>query len=236
MTFQTSSRTGSAISVVVMAFNEASSLEAVVRKIVLSLEGLGRQYEVIIVDDGSSDDTGLISEHLCEEFAMVKVIHHSANEGLGGVYRTGFAKAQNDLVTFFPADGQFPASLIRQFAPLMECADMVLGYLPHRNCSLLVKSLSKAEKLLYKLLFGYLPEFQGILMFQRGLLNEFELKSSGRGWTVLMELIIRTYRSGHRILNVPIEVQPRMSGKSKVNNLPTILDNLKQVFSLRWHL
>jgi len=221
------------ISVVVMAFNEAATLDAVVREIVLTLDGLGRQYEVIIVDDGSTDDTGLISEHLRNEFTKIRVIHHPANEGLGGVYRTGFAQAQSDLITFFPADGQFPAPMIRQFASLMDSADMVLGYLPHRDCSLLARSLSKAEKLLYRLLFGDLPEFQGILMFRRGLLNEFELKSSGRGWTVLMELIIRTCRSGHRIVNLPIEVQPRMNGKSKVNNLATILDNLRQVFLLR---
>src|SRR3990172_1988608 len=102
-----------AVSVIVMAYNEAPSLGAVVQEIVLALDSLGRQYEVIIINDGSSDDTGLISEHLSVKFPKVRVIHHSTNLGLGEVYRTGFSQAQCDLVTFFPADGQFSASIIQ---------------------------------------------------------------------------------------------------------------------------
>jgi hypothetical protein len=86
------------------------------------------------------------------------------------------------------------------------------------------------------LLFGSLPRFQGVLMFRRSLLDELELKSTGRGWTVLMELIIRASRGGYRLVSVPTEMRPRMSGKSKVNNLRTIWANLKQVFALRRHL
>jgi dolichol-phosphate mannosyltransferase len=224
------------VSAVVMAFNEESNLGGVVQEIVLALDGLEWQYEVVIVNDGSSDDTGSISEYLSRRFPKVRVIHHSENLGLGGVYRTGFAQARYDLITFYPADGQYSASIIQQFVPLMDDADMVLGYLPHRDCSFLAKSLSRAEKIIYRLLFGRMPEIQGIFMFRRALLGEFELKSSGRGWAIVMELIIRTYRSGKRIISLPIEVRPRMSGKSKVNNLRTILANLKQVFVLRRYL
>lgn len=225
-----------AVSVIVMAYNEASSLGAVVQEIVLALDSLRRPYEIVIVDDGSSDDTGLISEQLSGKFSKVRVIHHSVNQGLGGVYRTGFAQARYDLITFFPADGQFSASIIQQFVPLMDDADMVLGYLPIRDASFLAKSLSKAEKLLYRLSFGSMPKFQGVFMFRRALLGKFELISSGRGWAVVMELVMRTYRSGYRIISLPTEVRPRMSGKSKVNNLRTVLANLKQIFILRLHL
>jgi hypothetical protein len=152
------------------------------------------------------------------------------------VYRTGFVQAQYDLITFFPADGQFPASIIQQFIPYMDNTDMVLGYLPIRGDSLLAKCLSRAERLLYVLLFGGMPKFQGIFMFKRMLLDKFELKSSGRGWAIVMEFIIRTHRGGYRTISLPTEVRPRMSGKSKVNNLPTILANLKQVFILRRYL
>lgn len=224
------------ISAIVMAFDEVNSLEAVVQEIDSVLSELGRQYEVVIVDDGSSDGTEALAEQLAEELASVRVIHHETNQGLGGVYRTGLAQAQGDFVTFFPADGQFPATIIKQFVPLMDNADMVLGYLPSRNSSLLAKSLSGAEKVLYRLLFGPLPRFQGVLMFRRTLLDELELKSTGRGWAVVMELIIRASRGGYRIASVPTEMRPRLSGKSKVNNLATIWANLKQVIALRRYL
>ncbi len=224
------------ISIIVMAFNEANSLEVVVREIDSVLTELGRAYEVIIVDDGSSDGTQAIADQLAREMGRVRVVHHETNQGLGGVYTTGFAHAQGDFVTFFAADGQLPATIIKQFIPLMDNADMVLGYLPNRNSSLLAKSLSKAERVLYRLLFGPLPNFQGALMFRRTLLNKLELKSTGRGWAVVMELIIRASRAGYRLVSVPTEMRPRISGKSKVNNLPTICANLKQAIALHRYL
>lgn len=224
------------ISVVVMAYNEAGTLEVVVREIHKVLEELARTFEVLIVDDGSDDGTGELADWLAETLPNVRVVHHGANLGLGGVYRTGFAQARGDQVTFFPADGQFPATIISQFVPLMENADMVLGYLPEQKRSLIGQMLSTLERLLYRLLFGPLPRFQGICMFRRALLEQFELQSSGRGWAVLMELIIRTCQGGHRVISVPTTMRPRLSGRSKVNNLRTIWANLRQVIELRCQL
>src|SRR5207247_945179 len=127
-----------------------------------------------------------------------------------------------------PADGQFPPSTIKQFVSLMDDADMVLGYLPNRKRSLLAKGLSFSERVLYTCLFGKMPRFQGVLMFRRELLTKIELASTGRGWTVLMELIIRAERGGYRIVGAATELCPRMSGKSKVKNLSTIYANLRQ--------
>lgn len=225
------------ISVVVLAFNEEESLKAVVHEINSVLQTLGREYEVIIVDDGSTDGTGSIADRLAKETARIRVVHHPINKGLGEAYRTGFALAQGDLITFFAADGEIPAATIKEFTPLMDKADMVLGYLPHRrNSSLLAKSLSKAERMLFWLLFGSFPKFQGVFMLRRTLLSQLELTSRGRGWTVVMELIIRASRGGYRIVSAPTAMRPRMSGKSKVKNLATIWDNLRQVFALRLYL
>lgn len=224
------------ISTVIMAFNESDGLKKVFGEIQLTLSEMGNSYEILIIDDGSTDGTKAIAEGLAEEFASVRVIHHKTNQGLGGVYRTGFLNAQGDYITFFPADGQFPATIIKEFFSFMDNYDMVLGHLPRRKSSFLAKGLSKAEKIFYTLLFGPLPEFQGILMFRRSLLKEIELKSAGRGWTVLMELIIRTQRGGYRLISVPTQMRPRISGTSKVNNISTIWDNLKQAFILRRYI
>ncbi|MFC1576155.1 glycosyltransferase family 2 protein [Candidatus Omnitrophota bacterium] len=222
-----------AISVVVMAFNEAGSLEPAIREIETVLRELGRPYEILVVDDGSPDDTGKIADRLAQKSDNIRVIHHEANKGLGGVYRTGFQNARGKLITFFPADMQFPADIIKQFVPLMDNADMVLGYIPDRKSSLLAKSLSACERVLYSILFGPLPRFQGILMFRRTLLDGLKLKSSGRSWTILMELIVRTRKTGHRIVSVPTGFRPRAEGRSKVNNFATIWVNLTQVLALR---
>jgi len=219
-----------------MAYAEAATLDGVVREIHAALVALRRPYEVVIVDDGSADGTGDLADRIAGETAGVRVVHHGTNRGLGGVYRTGFAEARQDFVTFFPADGQFSADLLGRYVALMAEADFVLGYFPPAGRSLAGRVLSWGERLLYRALFGPLPRFQGILMFRRSVLARLPLTSTGRGWAVLMELILRASRAGCRMRSIPIEVRPRRSGVSKVQNLRTITSNLRQVLELRLRL
>jgi glycosyltransferase involved in cell wall biosynthesis len=223
------------LSVVVMAYDEAANLEAVVRELHGAVGALPgpRADELLIVDDGSRDGTGAVADRLASALPGVRVIHHQVNRGLGGVYRTGFSEAAGELVTFFPADGQFPATIIQAFYPLMHDHDLVLGYLPQRASSPLAKGLSAAEKVLYRLLFGPMPRYQGVFMVRRQVLLGLTLRTTGRGWGVVMEMVLRIFRGPYRVTSVPTTLRPRMSGQSKVNNLRTVWINLKQAVVLR---
>jgi glycosyltransferase involved in cell wall biosynthesis len=223
------------LSLVVMAFNEAANLEPVVRElhaVVQSLPGAST-HELVIVDDGSSDGTGPLADQLAATLPNVRVVHHGLNRGLGGVYRTGFEEARMDLLSFFPADGQFPATILQTFHPLMADADLVLGYLPRRDSSLVAKGLSAAEKILYRMLFGPMPRYQGVFMIRRQVLRAIHLETTGRGWGVVMELVLKIFRGPYRVKSVPTPLRPRLSGQSKVNNARTIWINLKQALALR---
>jgi glycosyltransferase involved in cell wall biosynthesis len=219
----------------VMAYDEAANLEAVVREIegVLATLPDPGSHELLIVDDGSRDDTGPLADRLAAELPRVRVIHHQVNRGLGGVYRTGFEHAARDLISFFPADGQFPATILQTFHPLMAERDLVLGYLPQRQSSPLAKGLSVAEKVLYRLLFGPMPRYQGVFMVRREVLRQLTLRTEGRGWGVVMEMVLRIHRGPWRVESVPTTLRPRLSGQSKVNNPRTIWINLKQAVALR---
>jgi glycosyltransferase involved in cell wall biosynthesis len=224
------------LSVVIMAYNEAHSLAAVAHEIHEELARLGTSHEILVVDDGSSDGTGPIADGLATALPGLRVHHHDHNRGLGAVYRTGFAQARGDLVTFFPADGQFSATILGDYLPAMADADIILGVLPERGGALVARALSLGERLLLRALFGHFPRFQGILMFRRELLTDTQLVSQGRGWTVLMEFILRKARAHARIKNMPIAIRPRAGGVSKVNNLRSIVSNLRQVLALRLRL
>jgi glycosyltransferase involved in cell wall biosynthesis len=224
------------LSVVLMTYNEVASVEAVAREIQDELARLGATYELLVVDDGSSDGSDAIADRLVQTLPCTRVVHHQGNRGLGAVYRTGFAEARGELLTFFPADGQFPATIIGQYLGAIDDTDMILGTLPQRRDAILGRVLSFAERLLLRALFGQFPRFQGIVMFRRELLTGMTLASRGRGWTVLMELILRAQRNGVRMKNLPITLRPRASGTSKVNNLRNIVSNLQQVLELRLHL
>jgi len=226
----------SSVSVVVMAYNEREGLAPVVEELRAVLEGMGTDHEILIVDDGSADGTGAEADRLASRIRSVRAVHHGVNSGLGGVYRTGLAEAQMELVTFWPADGQFPAAILEDLIPMMRDRDLVLGYLSGSDRTPIARILSAGERLLYRALFGPMPRFQGVFVLRRDLLRGIELVSRGRGWAVCMELIIRISRGGHRIASVPTAVRPRRAGASKVNNLRAIASNLRQVLELRARL
>jgi glycosyltransferase involved in cell wall biosynthesis len=225
----------SSVSVMVMAFDEVANLESVVRELdgVLAELPAPDTHELVIIDDGSRDGTGALADRLAGALPRVRVVHHDVNRGLGGVYRTGFHEARRDLVSFFPADGQFPATILKTFHPLMADRDLVLGYLPQRRSSPLALGLSAAEKVLYRALFGPMPRYQGVFMVRRSVLQALALRTEGRGWGVVMEMVLRIFRGPYRVESVPTTLRPRLSGQSKVNNPRTIWINLKQAFALR---
>lgn len=221
------------LSVVLAAYNEHESFDATADEILGVLSSLGCTTELLVVDDGSTDGTSALADALASRDPRVRVIHHAPNRGLGGVYRTGFDQSRGTYVTFFPADGQFPATIISQFLPRMTDHEFVLGTLPRRDGSWVGKTLSLTERVLYRVLIGPMPRFQGILMFRREWLSRVPLHSTGRGWAILLEFIIRATRAGASYCNEPTVVRPRAHGVSKVNNLRTIWSNTRQLLTLR---
>ncbi len=220
------------LTVVVMAYNEEQSIAPFLDELRSQLDQVGGPFEILVVDDGSTDRTRSIAESFAASRGETRVIRHETNRGLGGVYRTGFTEARGKLVTFYPADGQFAASWIPLYLDAIKDADLVLGYLPDETRRGPARILSWLERRLYDACFGAMPRFQGILMFRRELLSRFPLVSEGRGWAILMEFILRAARTRCRIRTLPIEMRNRSAGSSKVNNLRTILSNLAQVAKL----
>ena len=221
------------ISVIVMAYNEVESVVAVTRDLHAVLSALPASFELLLVDDGSSDGTSQAVDSLAAELPAVRAIHHPENRGLGGVYRTGFSEARGDFLTFFPADGQFEAALVSEFFSLITSHDLVLGMLPKREGSL-GKVLSFTERRLYRRLIGPMPEFQGIFMIRKAVLDAVPLLSTGRGWGIVMELILRVFRANrYRIVNHSTRLLPRRFGHSKANTWRNIVANMRQLLALR---
>lgn len=224
------------LSILVKAFNEAASLATVVSELHRVFADTAWVYEIVIVDDGSSDGTGDIADDLARSDPRVRVIHHATNRGIGEVYQTGFAAMRGTVMTWVDADGQFPPETFPSFLRILndQGYDLVLGYVEDHGeeRSIPGKLLSFGERSLYRLMFGPLPKFQGVLMFRRSMYHRLELRPAGRGWGVVMELIIRAVRGGYRVANVPITLRARMSGSSKVTNVSTIWANLHQAYGV----
>lgn len=219
------------LSVVIPAYNESASMDPFVDEMEAALDGC--DYEVLIVDDGSTDETGASARCRAARNARVRVVSHPRNLGLGEVYRTGFAEARGELLTFFPADGQFPACLARQLVDLMPGQDLLLGHYTPAKVGRISRWLSAVERLVYRFVVGRLPRFGGVFMVRTEALRAVPLKSRGRGWSVVMEMILRLQRGNYRIESVETPCRPRLAGSSKVKNVRTILANLWGLVRLR---
>jgi glycosyltransferase involved in cell wall biosynthesis len=108
------------ISVFFPCYNEQENVERVVKRAKEVLEGIGADYEIIIVDDGSKDRTGEIADEMAKGDSHIRVVHHKPNRGYGGALQSGFRAATKELVFFTDGDGQFDIGEIKLLLGILE--------------------------------------------------------------------------------------------------------------------
>ena len=221
------------ISVVICAYNEEKNVKTVIEETIRVLTSVSADFELIAVDDGSSDRTLEIIRSCVINDARVKVISHVRNQGIGSALLDGYQMAQKDWVTFLPADGQISPQDIKLFADNIDGYDMAVSYYVKRPVSLLRKLTSKGVRLILFLLFGKIPRYEGTYMFRRQILKEISLRMH-TSFVLNYELVIRVQRQGYRIKEVPTTCLERSSGVSKVLGIQKILFVFSQILELRF--
>jgi dolichol-phosphate mannosyltransferase len=225
------------VSAVMFAFNEAAHLEAVVRETLADLAAHTSDHQLVVVDDGSTDETPGILVRLAAEHQPLTVVTHPENRGIGEAVHSGYSVATMDYVCILPADGQIRMS---QYIDLLEVAeagaDLILGRYRQRGevdrFHRLV--LSRGLRLMIWAVLGVRRQIDSAFLFRRSLLDEIPLTS--RTFFVNLELPIRVIRGGYRVEEVPMEVFPRISGRSKVVQTGKIARVARDVFKLRLQL
>lgn len=146
------------LSVFFPAYNEGANIEKTVRQALAVARDLSEisEFEIIIVDDGSTDRTGEIADRLAADITEVRTVHHKPNRGYGGALKTGFANARFEWVCFTDSDGQFDFSEIKKFLAKKDEADLVLGYRLSRADSFLRRLYTWGWVLLPRLLLVFL--------------------------------------------------------------------------------
>jgi glycosyltransferase involved in cell wall biosynthesis len=204
------------ISVFLPVFNDQATIGTLVKDALSVLPSFTDDYEVILVDDGSTDGSAALADELARTSAHVKVVHHANNRGYGAVLRTGFQHATRDLIFYTDGDGQYDVLELALLIPLMtEGVDVVNGYKIKRQDN----RYRKASGAIYNSLARYLfrlpirdvdcdfrlirrTAMQGILLS----------KSSG---AVCVELVRKLNIAGCVFREVPVHHHPRPHGKSQ---------------------
>ena len=207
------------LSMVIFGYNEEANVRPVLADTVEFYRRSVRSFEVVFVNDGSTDRTGELAEEFARENPEVKVVHHERNLGIGRAVRTGLAHATGEWMTIGPADGQVTAAAVSNFFPHAEHADIVLCRYRQRGEAdawhRLV--LSNGLRGLTWALTGVGHPLAGAYLVRRELAAGLPLMSET--FFINLELPIRAIRTGCRVAEATIEVQPRMSGESKVLGL-----------------
>ena len=223
------------LSIIIPSYNEEDALTPLVEGLRVAFEKVCPQYEIIIVDDGSSDNTGKVADGLSEKYPRVRVVHHENNLGQGMALRTGFENAEMNLITSAPGDGQIaPSQVVKVYENMDEDIDVVSTYYFKRADTSYRIFLSKGLRAFLWILFGSFPRLEGIRIFRKELLDKINFVSiSG---FVNLEFIIKAHKKGYRIKTIPIESTPRKYGQSKVNNFSTIVKWFFEAIKLRMKL
>jgi glycosyltransferase involved in cell wall biosynthesis len=224
------------LSVFFPAYNEEGEIEDTVKKAVKVLQKYVVKWEIIIVDDGSSDRTPEISDKLANTEKYVRVVHHKPNRGYGAAFRSGFYSAKYDWIAFTDADGQFDLSEIDTFIEKQKKtdADVVIGYYKKRQVSTGKILTSRVWEIFVFLLFGlHVKDIDcGFKLVRKKVVDTIPKLESERGAFISSEFLIKAKKSGFKIVEVPVTHYPRKKGSGTGRNFGVIVNSFKDLFKL----
>jgi len=224
------------LSIVLPAYNEQTNVASAVQQVSSVAQRLEMDYEIILVNDGSTDRTGKIARELAERVPHLRLVEHHPNRGYGGALKAGFAVATGELIAFFPADNQFDFREIDRFLAQIKDADIVCGYRANRQDHFIRKLNACGWNLLVRLLFGYLCRDVdcGFKLFRREVLDRVTLASDGA--LIDTELLAGAKARGYRIIEAPVTHRPRVGGAATGANPRVIVRAFRDLLRFRRRL
>jgi len=224
--------TSTDISVFFPCYNEQENVGRIVENAISVFEKLNIDFEVIIIDDGSSDDTGRIADDIAGRDGRVKVVHHEGNLGYGAALQSGFRTAAKELVFYTDGDGQFDINEMPPLLPLMEQYDIVSCYRLNRRDPLVRKINGWCWTKLVCLLFGLkIRDIDcAFKLYKRKIFDDMILSS--RGALIDTEILVRAARKNYRITQKGVNHYPRTAGSQTGANIRVVLRAFKELFIL----
>lgn len=226
------------LSITIPAFNEAETLEDVVAEALSACRRVASDYEVVIVDDGSTDGTGEIADELASGHPdEVRVVHHPENRGFSGAMRSCMRNAAKDWVFLGPADGQADYADLERFVALSRDNELVFSYRTGRGDPWRRKASSWLWYTLLRVLFGCrIPEFSSTFLFRRATLDRLPVKVREDASNFLPVLFLQANARGVPIGLVGTVQAERRGGAAKGADPRVIARTIAEDFRLFWEL
>ncbi|MDB4965360.1 MAG: WcaA [Myxococcales bacterium] len=221
------------LTIVIPAYNERDNLSRVIGDALEFCRRACRAFELLVIDDGSSDGSPELLADLARASPELRVITHARNRGLTGALRSGFYGAANDFVTWIPADGQIPLPELGRILDAWAEHDLVLSTYRQRPDGLVRMVMSRGLRLMLFAITGLRDRLEGVYLFRRALLGELQLVSDRSAGAIGFEIAVKVRRLGRRVGTTEIECAPRLSGRSKVANARNIAQSVGEMWRIR---
>lgn len=220
------------VSVLVPAKDEAENLPLFMELMAEVVEASSLSYEVVVIDDGSVDDTWAVLQQLKARYPFLRAVRHRTRRGIADALRTGYLRSRGGILVFYPADLQFkPEDIPRLVAPIVDGqSDMVTGFKQGQYEKAFVSGVYNA---LSRQLFGVrVRDLNSVKAYRREVMEHVPIRPDWHRY-----LIVLAQAQGFTVTEIPVPLYPRHAGRSKfgVGRIPVgVLDMLSVWFELRF--
>jgi glycosyltransferase involved in cell wall biosynthesis len=218
-------------------YNDAGTIPTMILRAIQTLRQVADDYEVIVINDGSQDDSARVLDELAQHYDCLRVIHRVQPSGYGGVLRAGFAAAGKDWIFYTDGDAQYDA---RELALLAEAVrddvDVVNGYKIKRRDPFHRIVIGLAYQYFVKIMFGLVIrdvdcDFR---LMRRAIFDAVTLESATG--TITFEMVKKIQDAGYRFVEVPVHHWYRQYGESQFFNFPRVARTLLALIGWWWRL
>ncbi len=221
------------VSFIIPAFNEEEHLGITVSDTRRVLETETDDFEIIIVDDGSVDQTGVIADELAKTNSTIKVLHNGQNKGFSVACRWGIENAGKEYVGWVSADTSWDDEALKEAMHRLGQADIITTYYVKDERPFLRRIISKLFTLVlntfFLLTFKY---YNGGCFHRTALLKQLRVRS--RGLTFWAEVLIRLLKSGFSVIEIGVANKDRKTGRSKAFKIKNVLSTLEMILMLTY--
>ncbi|MBI2067973.1 MAG: glycosyltransferase family 2 protein [Deltaproteobacteria bacterium] len=221
------------ISVIVPALNEAGNLSQTAEAIFNAVHGLPVCLEILLINDGSRDETGSLANQLAGRYSEIRVIHHSEPKGLGFCYREGIRRATYPRVVMIPGDNEIEETSIRRMFEASVMCDSVLLFIGNTSVRSPVRRLiSSFYVQLLNFLFGLkIRYYNGPCILSKERVREVMLSTDGFGY--MSAIVVQLAKMGVSLHEVEMRLKPRTYGQTKFftfRNIWSVLTMLVRLY------
>ncbi len=220
------------ITVIMPALNEGKNIPVVIDNTLKALEDFNIKGEIIVVDDGSADNTKGVVDTLIKKDNRVRMISHQVPQGVGASFWDGVDNANGNIIVMIPGDNENNPREILRYYRLLDHVDIVIPFIFNKGArSLFRNALSFFYRfIINSTFFVNLNYTNGTVLYRKSILKELNYRSNG--FFFQTDILIRTIKEGYLFAEVPYRIGLRKEGISKAVSFPSLLQVTKGYFRL----